>query len=84
LPGFVTVTSANPATWDGDVAVIVVALTTETEVAAVPPIFTVAPARNPVPLIVTGVPPPVSPEAGAMPVTTGPATVPKHDARLST
>ena len=47
-----------------------------TEVAATPRSFTVAGAVNPVPVIVTGVPPGVGPKAGTMPETVGPATVP--------
>jgi hypothetical protein len=41
-----------------------VALTTVTLVAATPPIVTVAPLTKPVPVIVTGVPPPIGPEFG--------------------
>ena len=48
-----------------------VALTTVTLPADVPPNFTVAPDRNPVPVIVTAVPPAAGPELGAMPVTVG-------------
>ena len=54
-----------------DVAVIDVLLTTVTPVAAVPPRLTVAPARNPVPVIVTGVPPLAGPELGAIELTVG-------------
>ena len=55
----------------GAVAVIDVLLTTVTPVAAVPPRLTVAPARKPVPVMVTGVPPAVVPEAGETPLTVG-------------
>jgi len=51
--------------------VIVVLLATVALVAAVPPSFTVAPDRNPVPVIVMSVPPLVVPELGAIEVTVG-------------
>jgi len=51
--------------------VIEVPLTTFTPVAAVPPMVTVAPAKKPVPLMVTAVPPTVVPEVGETPVTVG-------------
>src|SRR5204863_14288 len=47
---FVTVTPTAPGACAGVVAVIVVAFTTVTPVAAVPPTLTVAPPANPVPL----------------------------------
>jgi hypothetical protein len=50
---------------------IVVALTTVTLVAAVPPIVTVAPASKFVPVIVTAVPPLVVPEFGEIALTVG-------------
>ena len=50
---------------------IVVALTTLTPVAALPPTVTVAPAAKFVPVIVTAVPPAVGPDAGATPLTAG-------------
>ncbi len=53
------------------VAVIEVLLPTVTPVAAVPPIVTVAPARKPVPVIVTGVPPAVVPDVGEIELTVG-------------
>ena len=53
------------------VAVIDVLLTTVTPVAAVPPKLTVAPARNPVPVMDTPVPPLIVPEFGEMEVTVG-------------
>ena len=69
--GVVTMTLAVPAAWLGVVAVIVVAFTTETPVAAVPPKVTpVAPVRA-VPVIVTLVPPAVGPEFGLTEVTVG-------------
>jgi hypothetical protein len=48
-----------------------VLLFTLTPVADVPPSFTVAPARNPVPVIVTGVPPLAVPELGEIELTVG-------------
>jgi hypothetical protein len=48
-----------------------VAPTTFTFVAAVPPMVTVAPVRNPVPVIVTAVPPAVVPEVGEIDVMVG-------------
>jgi hypothetical protein len=45
--------------------------TTTTPVAAVPPNFTVAPARKPVPVIVTEVPPLTVPLLGEIEVTVG-------------
>jgi len=67
----VTTTSTVPAACVGVVAVIVLLLVTVTFVAVVPPNFTVAPDRNLVPVIVTGVPPLAVPELGPMPVTVG-------------
>jgi hypothetical protein len=55
------------------VAVIDVALTTATLVAAVPPIDTVAPDVKPVPVIVTPSPPVVAPAPGATADTVGAA-----------
>ena len=68
---FSTLTLTAPAACEGVVAVIVVALTTVTAVAAVPPMVTVGPAMKPVPVIVTAVPPLVVPEIGATLVTVG-------------
>ena len=48
-----------------------VLLTTVTPVADVPPIFTVAPERKPVPVMVTAVPPEVVPDVGEIDVTFG-------------
>ena len=55
----VTTTLTAPAACAAVVAVIEVALATVTFVAAVPPKLTVAPARKPVPVMVTAVPPAV-------------------------
>jgi hypothetical protein len=69
-----TTTSTSPAAWSGVVAVIEVALTTVTPVAAVPPKVTeVAPIKS-VPVIVTAVPPAIGPVGGATLVTVGSAT----------
>lgn len=68
---FVTVTFTAPAVCAGVVAVIEVLLTTFTFVAAAPPNVTFAPAKNPVPVIVTEVPPLVEPETGEIAVTVG-------------
>jgi hypothetical protein len=70
-PGVDTVTFSVAAGSAGDVAVIWVADTTTTPVAAIAPKFTDAAAANPVPVIVTDVPPEVGPPPGARPVTTG-------------
>ncbi len=67
----VTTTLAAPAACAGAVAVIEMLLTTVTPVAAVPPIFTVAPVRKPVPVIVTGVPPFALPDVGLIELTVG-------------
>ncbi len=67
----VTVTLTVPAACVGVMAVIVVALTTFTLVAALPPTLTVAPALKLVPVIVIAVPPPVGPEVGDTLVTVG-------------
>ncbi len=55
----------------GAVAVIWVALTTVKLVAAVAPKATAVAPVKPVPVITTLVPPPLPPEAGAIPVTVG-------------
>ena len=62
---------AVPLAWVGVFAVIEVLLTTETLVAADPPMVTVAPARKFAPVIVTPVPPPAGPELGDTDVTEG-------------
>src|SRR4051812_14117436 len=66
---FVTVTFTAPAACAGVFAVICVALTTTTLVAAEPPKVTVAPLLKPVPAIVTDVPPRVVPLGGVTEVT---------------
>ena len=72
--GVVTTTSTVPNACAGVVAVIEVALTTETPVAAVPPMVTeVAPIKS-VPVMVTTVPPAIGPVGGATLVTVGNAT----------
>jgi hypothetical protein len=69
--GVVTATSTVPAAWAGVVAVIEVALTTVTLVAATPPMVTdVAPVKF-VPVMVTAVPPTVGPVVGEIDVTLG-------------
>ena len=70
-PVFVTTTSTAPAPCAPVTAVIDVEETTTTEVAGEPPRATVAPAAKPVPVIVTGVPPAVEPEAGEIEATVG-------------
>jgi hypothetical protein len=69
--GVVTTTLAVPADPAGVVAVMDVALTTETLVAATPPIVTPVAPVNPVPVIVTAVPPAVVPLVGVREVTVG-------------
>jgi hypothetical protein len=64
-------TFTAPTTWAGVVAVIEVLLTSVTPVAAVPPMLTVAPAKKPVPVTVTAVPPLMVPELGVIEVTVG-------------
>ena len=66
-----TTTFLAPAVPAGVVAVIEVALTRVTLVAGDPPIVTVGPGRNPVPVIVTGVPPATGPDSGVIAVTVG-------------
>ena len=73
-PTPVTVTSTAPAGATGDTAVIEVAEFTVTPVAATPPKLTVLPETNPVPVIVTEVPPAVVPLFGLTAVTVGGAT----------
>ena len=69
-----TSTLAVPADLAGVVAVIEVALTTVTLVAAAPPIVTlVAPVKS-VPVMVTDCPPPSAPVAGLIALTVGAAT----------
>ena len=73
-PTPVTVTSTAPAADTGETAVIDVAELTVTLVAAMDPNLTVFPAANPVPVIVTEVPPAVVPLVGLTAVTVGGAT----------
>ena len=73
LSVFLTTTSAAPAACAGVTAVIEVLLTTFTDVAAAPPMVTVAPLEKLVPVIVTLVPPAVVPELGDMLLTVGAA-----------
>ncbi len=70
-PGVVTTTSTVPAACAPVTAVIDVAEATITDVAATPPIETVAPAMKPEPVTVTGVPPSVGPELGETAVIAG-------------
>jgi hypothetical protein len=70
-PRLVTVTVTAPALPAGVVAVIVVAFTTTTFAAAVPPNVTVAPVAKFVPVIVTEVPPDVVPLFGLTLLTVG-------------
>jgi hypothetical protein len=71
-PGVVTLTSTTPVP-DGEVAVIVVALTTVMPVADDPPNITaVAPVKL-VPVMVTAVPPAAGPNVGEIEVTAGAA-----------
>jgi hypothetical protein len=68
---FVTTTFTAPAAWAGVLAVIEVPFTTVMLVADVPPTFTVAPDKNPVPMMVTVVPPLVVPVLGVIEATLG-------------
>ena len=70
--GVVTVTSTVPAACAGEVALIWLAVFT-VNVAAVVPNFTAVAPVNPVPAIVTLVPPALGPELGVTLVTVGPA-----------
>ena len=70
-PGLVTLTVTAPASPAGVVAVICVALTTTTLVAAATPKVTVAPVAKLVPVIVTAVPPAVGPSFGEILMTEG-------------
>ena len=67
----VTTTATVPAACAAVVAVMDVLLITVTFVAVVPPSFTVAPDKNPVPIRLTAVPPPADPEVGEMELTVG-------------
>ena len=70
-PGVVTSTLAVPTEPAGVVAVMVVAFTTVTAVAAVPPMVTVVAPVKPVPVIVTDCPPASGPDDGLTEVTVG-------------
>jgi hypothetical protein len=70
-PGVVTTMLNTPFEWAGVVAVMVVALTTVTPVAAAPPKVTLVAPVKLVPVMVTAVPPSVEPLLGATPVTVG-------------
>ena len=71
-PGVVTTTlCGEPGPPEGVRQVMVVELTTTTEVADEPPIFTLAGAIKLVPVIVTGAPPSTGPAVGEMAVTVG-------------
>lgn len=67
----VTTTLTVPAAWAGVVAVIALLFTTVTPVAEVPPSCTLAPARKPVPVMASAVPPLRVPETGEIAVTVG-------------
>ncbi len=73
-PLTVTVTASAPALPAGDVAVMLVLLTTTTFVADALPNVTVAPGAKFVPVIVTEVPPVVGPLLGLTPLTIGATT----------
>ena len=70
-PAVVTATLLAPAVPAGVLAVIEVALTTTTLVAATPFTFTLVAPVKLVPVIVNAVPPEVVPEVGAMEVIVG-------------
>ena len=72
-PGVVTSTLAVPALPAGVVAVMVVAFTTVTVVAAVPPIETAVAPVKPVPVMVTDCPAASGPDDGLIAVAVGPA-----------
>jgi hypothetical protein len=72
-PGVATVTSTVPASPAGEVAVTLVSLTTVNEVAAVLPKLTAVAPVNPLPVMVTTVPPAIGPALGRTAVTAGTA-----------
>ena len=74
VSAFVTTTFAVPAEPAGVTQVIEVAEATATDAQAEPPMVTVAPARNPVPVTVIEVPPAAGPEVGETEATVGAAT----------
>jgi hypothetical protein len=80
---FVTTTLTAPADDAGVMAVIRVELCTVAEVAAALPKITVAPARKPVPVRVTAVPPDVGPLAGETLLRVGGLTKVKAPLRLA-
>ena len=67
----VTVTSTRPSAWAGRMQVTVLASTTVTEVAAVPPKVTAEVPVKFTPVIVMGVPPPMEPLTGLTVVNAG-------------
>ena len=71
--GVVTRTLAGPALPAGVVAVMVVAFTTVTAVAAVPPIVTAVVPMKSLPVMVTACPPASGPDDGVMDVAVGAA-----------
>ena len=75
--GFVTVTLTDPAAWAVVVPVMDVALIVET-LSADPPNETVAPVWNPVPAMLTDVPPALGPLLGVTDATVGAATYVKQ------
>ena len=72
-PGVATSTLAVPTEPAGVIAVMVVAFTTVTAVAAVPPIVTAVAPVKPVPVRVTDCPPASGPDDGLMDATVGAA-----------
>ncbi|OEZ89314.1 hypothetical protein JAB6_01280 [Janthinobacterium sp. HH104] len=70
-PLAVTVTFTVPATPAGDVAVMVVALTTVMATPLLAPNFSAVTPVKPVPVMVTAVPPVLGPDAGVTPVMVG-------------
>ena len=72
-PGVVTSTLATPALPAGVVAVMVVAFTTITDVAAAPPIVTAVAPVKPVPVRVTDCVPASGPDVSLIDVTVGAA-----------
>ena len=74
-PGVVAVTSTAPAAWAGVVTTADVPPgSTDTSAASTPPKRTCIPARNPLPLSVTVVPPPMGPLSGLTELSTGRTT----------
>ena len=80
----VTTTFTAPATWAAVVAVIELLLATFTLVAAVPPNVTLAPDRNPVPVMLIDVPPAVVPEVGEIALIVGAGVVVPCTANVAT